>query len=197
MLSVSSEDDALIAGLCETAERIKAKLEDCALEQISPITISVLPNPPFALESCLARYKCEEERIEIAAPEKLRSVLLPDSPYAKIPVEDLFDSLIAHEMAHAFFSQMGCVEDECFADQEFVAYAMQFALLPRESRRKVVDAFPDMGPVDPAEFNPFILYAAPVRFGVRAWSYFSAPGNGCALVQRIVDREESFFAPPL
>jgi hypothetical protein len=151
------------------------------------------------LESdCIGRYDCTTDEIRLLHPEVLRLPLSGETALARIPPDELFDSLVMHEIAHAFFAQTA-VEGAAvpIANQEYVASAMQMASLTESSRDAFLAAHPGPSTVRQAELNTLIAVAAPTLFAAKAWRHFAEDGHGCAFVGRLIRGEVSFALPPL
>jgi hypothetical protein len=197
---VEADSAALRERVCGEIERLRPSFAACGLEQGRQITLLVVsgsatdPHDP----SCIGSYDCGRDEIRVLHPEALPQAVGPDSPLARLSAGELFDSLIAHELAHAFFAQSEPGgEVRPFVDQEYVAYAMQMASLDEAARARLLEAHAGMAMVDRIELNGIVALAAPTLFAAKAWRHFSSPGNGCAFVERLIRGEVTLSLAPL
>jgi hypothetical protein len=198
-IAVTAEDPALASQACAAVARARPILADCQLVQTEPLSISIVPAITALGNSahCMAIYDCAEKRLTVLTPTALAQNLDPQSVLARIPVDDLFASLIAHELTHAFYLAAigGATQDR--ANHEYAAYAMQFATLPPAARAELLTANPGPGKVTTDELNAMILAMAPAVFAAKVWRHFAAEGNGCAFVAKLIRGEVTLALAPL
>ncbi|OSQ52415.1 hypothetical protein MGEO_03220 [Marivita geojedonensis] len=122
------------------------------------------------------------------------SKLLGDqSPLIAIPIESLFSSIIAHELAHALLFQMRNGAGETIAEDEYVAYAMQYLSLTAPERESLLRAMPGQESyVTRDMLNDFFLTMSPITFGSWAWRHFEKQEDGCGFISGIVSGEIDF-----
>ena len=131
-----------------------------------------------ALEMVISRSHCQDR--------------WSDSAYRAIPTDHLFDSLIVHEMAHAFFGNTKCGLETCRAGHEYIAYAMQLSSLPERSRALFLAEFPSRGNVDLNKLSDFYLDLMPESFAADAWRHFSEAAHGCSFIGDVVSGQVTF-----
>ena len=196
---VEAESAALRDRVCARVEASRPLLSACGLEQSRPITLHVVREIATDLlgPSCLGSYACDEEEIRVLHPEALPQAVGADNPWARLSVDELFDSLVTHELAHALFAQSAqSGRTPAFVDQEYVAYAMQMASLEEAARARLLKAHPGPQTVDGLELNGIVALAAPTLFAAKAWRHFAQAENGCAFVGRLVRGEISLALVP-
>lgn len=192
-ISVQGADEALTDQICGGAERALTALDSCHLTQAQPISISVLPEVihPTTGMHCLALANCIDQSIQVTHPDFIAAAVTANPVYSQIPTEDLFISLIAHELTHLLISQTTAANLNP-TDHEYMAYAMQISSLPAASRQVLLDQVRDPTAVNPGWINDFILNFKPTLFAAYVWLNFSRSENGCAQFQRLMDREITF-----
>jgi hypothetical protein len=197
-VAVSATDPAWVAEVCAAVSQARPVLSGCGLTQTEPVSVNVVANIPGPDVSphCLAQYDCAAGTIAILDPDSLARALDPGDVLARIPGEELFASLIAHELTHAFYTAAIGNVAQGRANHEYVAYAMQYASLPPALRAQLLTASPGTGPVAPEEMNEVILAMAPAVFAAKVWRHFSSDGNGCAFVGKLMRGEASLALPP-
>lgn len=177
--------------------RAREHLGACHLVQSRPLTIRVVAYLSHPFAACMAIYDCRDDAISVTAPARLAAKLPDDSIWRRIRMEALFESLIVHELAHAFLDQTECKRIPCYADHEYIAYAMQIDALAPADREAVLEGHRVRLPVDPAALNEFTAQAAPGHFAQSVWLHFNTEGNGCAFVGKLVRGETTLWQDPL
>jgi len=187
LLLVEDATDEERAQICDVVRRARPRLAECHLRQSRALTIRVVDRIAHPFESCMAQYDCREKVISVTDPEKLPEMLATDSIWRRIAPAALFDSLIVHELAHAFLDQTECLPMPCLADQEYIGYALQIDALDEADRAAILAGNRIGDPADTGRLNDFMALAGPNHFAQAAWLHFSLPGNGCAFVGELVD----------
>ncbi|MEX5728845.1 hypothetical protein Ga0609869_002198 [Rhodovulum iodosum] len=194
-ITVEAERPAIMAAACDAVARARPRLAACHLDQSRPLVIRVVDETQHLDEACLAYYDCRDDSISVSGPDALSRSLKHDSIWARIAPAALFDSLITHELAHAFLDQTECTGVPCYADHEYIAYALQIDGLSPEDRARVLDGHKVRLPVDPMGLNEFTVLSAPGYFAQAAWLHFSAPDNGCAFVEKLIEGTDTLRIP--
>lgn len=184
---VWTQHKELAARVCAVASDGIDQLTACNLRQTRPVRISILDRLEAANAECVGRYLCHAGRIEILSPKAMQDAIQPDSAYHDLPGMEVFDSFLVHELAHALIHQTLDGQSGSVAQNEYVAYAMQLASIPPETREALIAPYRKSEGVSLEELNGFILGFAPDRFAARAWLHFSEPQNGCDFVSRILE----------
>jgi hypothetical protein len=193
---VEAQAPADVARVCEVVARARPDLAACHLHQSDPLVIRVVARITHPVDSCMAQYDCRARTIAVTSPATLPEVLTADSIWARIAPDALFDSLIVHELAHAFIDQAECRGIACLAEDEYIAYALQIDSLAPADRAAVMAGHRITDAADTGRLNDFIVLAGPNHFAQAAWLHFSLPGNGCAFVQKLIDGEATLQAHP-
>lgn len=126
-VAVSATSPALVERVCAAVALARPVLSGCGLTQTEPVSVNVVAIIPGQDGSthCLAQYDCTTEAISILDPDSLARALDPGDILARIPGDELFASLIAHELTHAFYVAAIGDAAQGRANHEYVAYAMQ------------------------------------------------------------------------
>ena len=199
-VTVEAEDRATATRVCDQIAEIRPALAACGLQQSAPLTVYLvdeadLPSGPF-----LGSYAAGSNEIRLARPDRLPDMFLPDHPFARLDPGLMFQSLLVHELSHAFLDQVECTRTRCVAEHEYVAYAMQLSFLPEEARMTLLGTSEDgldPAPVPEESLNDFTALLDPVHFANRVWRHFSQPENGCDFIRRIQSGEVDLRLPPL
>ena len=134
----------------------------------------------------------KKNEIGLLPPSDLVTVLNSESAYREIEADRLFDSIVVHELAHAFFSNTPCGLETCLAGHEYISFALQFWSLEAHDRYAIIEALPSSSLVGLEWFTNERLMEAPEVFAANAWLHFSQPGFGCTFVSKIVAGDAVF-----
>jgi hypothetical protein len=180
--------------LCDLASETAAVLAMCNLPLRRPILVEAVEEIIHPMSTCLGSYDCADEHIRVVVRDDYSALVEPGDPYGLIPPDVLLGALLAHEMAHALVEQNAGGRAVPLVDHEYIAAAMELERLAPEWRDVLLE---DAGLAAPSEgrIDIWIYRLAPRRFAANAWLHFSLPGNGCALVGRLVSGEASFERP--
>lgn len=195
-ISVEAPASALAARVCAAVARARPPLAACHLTQARPLTVHAVAGLTHPNAACMGIYDCRDDSIAVSSPAALSELVAPGSIWARIAPEALFDSLIVHELAHAFLDQADCKGETCDADHEYIAYALQIDSLSPADRATVLEGHKLRLPIDPIRLNDFTALAAPGQFAQGAWLHFSAPGHGCAFVKKLIEGTDTLRITP-
>jgi hypothetical protein len=185
-LSTDAQSEYVADLVCEAAVRAKAFLQSCGLVQTSAINIEVVESaihPGFG--ECMALFDKRTGCLQVTDPGRLPLLLPENDARAALPPDILFASTITHELAHALLHQSAGAIAVGPTEQEFVANAMEMAVLDPHWRDVLLGANPAKPGGSVGLINQGIYALAPRVFANNAWQYFQREEIGCALVQKI------------
>ena len=183
-ISVVAPTTELVTRVCAVVERARTKFESCDLRQSRALVIRVSDRPDqFAL---MGHFGTKTNEIGLLSPTDLATVLNSKSAYRKIDTGRLFDSIVVHELAHAFFTNTPCGMETCLAGHEYISFALQFWSLMPQDREAIIEALPSSSMVGTEWFTDERLLQAPEVFAANAWLHFSQPDFGCGFIRSIV-----------
>ncbi len=180
-ITVQAQDRTLAVQTCRAASRILPRVAECGVVLSQAQTIEV-KGAVTDLPDCMGLYHCGTNRIEIHTPDAIDSLRRNDGPFAALPTSVFFESILAHELAHAAYDAVPCPYDDCLVTSEYVAYAMQiYALQPTDQRLFAPDTA-EQEKVSRYAFSEVSLFMAPDAFARNVWVHFSQREDGCAYV---------------
>lgn len=188
-ITVTADDEILAQRVCSVVSRASPQLEACHLGQLPAVEIAVVKHMPLLHSNCFGIYDCDNQQIKVLEPAYISLAADPNNAFLELAPDMLFDSVIVHELTHAYTSQSATNTSLSLAASEYIAYAMQLEFLPAIERQKVLDAHEFLEPVEPEGLNGFVLMMAPSVFAAKAWRHFKYAGNGCEFVLDIIDGE--------
>jgi len=103
--------------------------------------------------------------------------------------EPIAYSILQHELVHAIVANLLGREYQKFAKawHEFIAYSVQFDLMDRELKSKVLANYPDARAFQfPESVNPIVYAADPDEFGVSSYLFTEANGGPRFIGQLLV-----------
>lgn len=183
-VTAASPDEADQA--CDAAARADAQLRGLGLHAPAAVLIEVTDTLDVAEDACVALYSPHEKRMQVLAVECLGDSAARASTFPRMDAEVLFESLIVHELVHAYLDQdeRGYLLPRIA--HEYLAYAIQMDSLPKEDRNRALSRAAVAEPVELQAINDALLNMAPVTFAAMAWTHFHRQGGDAALVERII-----------
>lgn len=186
--SVTSAHD-LGHQICGMAADALAELSTCGIDLDHSIEIEIVNALPTG---CVGQYHCDDARISLLSMDAMQHQLEENHPFSTIEPAAYFYSVLVHEIAHASMDGMPCPLSNCFASQEYVAYAMQMRSLTIEARQRLLTR-PDFNrPIEAEEINPIIAQMAPDIFMQKAWLHLSQQEDPCGFISQVVSGDFLF-----
>jgi len=185
-------EPALAERVCNVLDGFREQLADCDLEPFDGVTFQIVDSLAAERGDPLAGYNESLDLIVLMSPDAVDQALTAHSPYSGVPAAALYDSLIVHELAHAYVARVAPRGAQYPMAQEYVSYVLQLSVMPTAAREVLLERFPNSAPVKASELNLFVAQAAPVRFGVKAWRHFVQPDSGCDTLHRVLSGEAVF-----
>ncbi len=186
----SAEEQRVV---CAAVKRATELFGQCDFTDLPRVRVQVSKEP---INVCggdaFGSFDAERQAIRIVDTATCRKMANSNAAYASLPFSEFYQSIVVHEIAHQFFRSHLKDKKASHAAHEYVAYALQIASLPPRARNQLLNSFPDEPPEDLAPFVEMLLLMSPMYFGVLAYHHFSAPGNGCRVLQEIVRGEIEF-----
>ena len=183
--SVEVGDAGLVPQVCETVKETAAFLATCGLSVKEPITIIVADDAEGLPPGCFGLFECAAREIRVRTPGAMAAQEGGGGAFAALGPMVLFDSIVAHEWAHAAFEHSACPEARCTSNHEYVAHVAQVNAMPEAARERFLAYHWIKEPVEAQRLNVFMLALSPDRYAVMAWRHFNEPGNGCAFVEAL------------
>jgi len=187
---VTGADPDLAGHVCTVVERALEQLAQCHLAQKDPLSIKIVDGFSDDMPGCVGIFDCANDRIEILKPDAMGSTLEDNRRFSRLPLMSLFDSVVAHEMTHALVYQNLGEDSGSWAQNEYMAYAMQMAFLSPEDRALFMQGFTTDRPGSLGGINILIMLMAPDAFAAEVWLHFSAKGNGCDFMGQLLSGEK-------
>ena len=188
-ITVTADDEILAQRVCSVVSRARPQLEACHLGQLPVVEIAIVKSLPMLYSNCFGIYDHDNQQIQILEPACISVDLNPNNAFIELTPDMLFDSVIVHELTHAYTSQFETNTPLSLPASEYIAFAMQLEFLPAIDRQKVLDAQDFSEPVKPEGLNGLVLSMAPSVFAAKAWRHFNYAGNGCEFVRDIIEGE--------
>lgn len=196
-VSVSATEPALAERTCEVALEAHEQFSACGLTLDTPITITIVPEMETDKLGCIGIFDCGARTVTVLHPDAIKSRATSGNPFHRLPLDSLFNSVIVHELAHAYLQASSAFERVPHPEAEYVAYSMQIEALSPADRQIVLDSHTTEDAGSARGINEMVLAMAPPVFAVIAWHHFHQPENGCNTVGRIIDGQVLFSLPKL
>ncbi len=196
LVFVDTDDQELHERVCGVVALAIPILERCQLKLTEPVTISFSDGLGSPNEVCLGLYHQGKAKVELLRPEAFEKAQVKSRSWKEIPIDEHYDSIIVHELAHAHVGQVAPAGPACSADWEYIAYAMQIASLSASTRDDFIAGTGVSPPISVEELNPLMLGLSPSSFAARSWLHFSDPENECEFVGQVIRGERTLMMLP-
>lgn len=195
-ITIQSDNNGTAARICAAAIWTRSFLGRCGFEQRRNLTIEVVAQVRHPLGvPVIALFDGNSWRIQISTHKLTQSLILPGSVYRKIAPRDVYHSLVVHEVAHAIFRERVARLRLPVTAHEYVAYAIQIASLPEDSRELFLSSFPRQTPSGYAIFNDAYLALSPLRFAANAYRHLFRDKSHCQRLKEIAAGAIDFPLP--
>lgn len=184
---VAARDPRDRAAACDGARDALQFFEALDLRRPDTIWIDVVDAmPPQVGDKAAGCWLRERDRAMILTFAAFRRA----GRWFGVPIDRrLHRSVATHETAHALATCNFARPDPPVQAAEYVAYVTLFETMDPAQRTRALAAYPDAGFDDEARINTMVYLFDPMRFGVRAWRHYRAPGNGPAFLKRVLAGE--------
>ncbi|WP_444967485.1 DUF6639 family protein [Roseovarius pacificus] len=180
-VTVRASNFALAEQTCRAAIRTLPLLAECGVVLSQPQNIEIIEAMQGS-PGCMGIYHCGENSIEVLSPRAMKSLRRDESAFSSIPTPIYFESVLAHELAHAAYDAVPCPFTNCLVTSEYVAYAMQVYSLPLPEQRLFEADVAMENMVSRYEISSIGLFMAPDKFARNVWAHFSQREDGCTYV---------------
>ena len=194
LISVIAPDPQEARRACAVASSADTRLRSLGLKLTDGVRVEVTADLDVAPEACVAFYSTETRRLQVLTVDCLEEQPGRAKAFPKMSADLLFESLILHELVHAYAEQSSAGRFLPRVAHEFLAYAIQLDALPEAERRRILKRSEVSEPVDPAQLNEAVLGLSPLRFAAASWLHFRAEGADAALVARVLDGSLAFYS---
>ncbi|SMX45135.1 DUF6639 family protein [Maliponia aquimaris] len=194
LVTVRSEYPNLVGQVCDAADRAFDIFADCGAGL--PDTVVVRTEQEI-LGNCLGLFHCGKVIVEVLTPEAIRDTVEPDGLYGHIAPDEMFESIVIHELTHALYDGTPCTAEftECFVTSEYLAYALQFEALSQEARAPWLEQFDPQVPVSRDAISLGMLMLRNDDFALSAWAHLTQREDRCDWINGILDGDIVFTRP--
>ena len=191
---VHAADEAEAADACAAVAAAHAHLSAFGLGNDAEIRIEVAETLPVGQGHCVAMYDSSAHSVHLLSAHCLEGNPGRLGPFPDLPVEVLFDSLIVHELAHAYVEASLEGRSLPRVGHEYLAYALQLDAMDPADRARVLAEAGVGAPPDTGIFSEALIGFAPLSFAAMAWLHFRAEGGDAQAVARVLSGETPFYS---
>ena len=183
VVSVNGPQLELVVSTCEAVKRAEALFAHCNVPLLSnPVEINIVE---VVEPGCVAQFHCGEGTIDVLALSQMREKRDANGAFGFLPIEEFYESVIVHELAHAAFDKVPCPLETCLATNEYVAYAMQVKSLSPTARSSFTANSTFDRRITIGEINATLLLIAPDVFKRKVWAHLSQQDDRCGFIGEI------------
>lgn len=188
-ISVLSQNPEEISQACSVAAELETRLSALGLGLTHSVTIEITASLEVGEGSCVALYSTRELKLQVLPVDCLEDLSDRVTAFPEMDAKLLFESLIVHELVHAYVHQHDSSDELSRLAHEYLAYAIQLDELPQNERADVLARAGVNQKVTEEDLSETLLNMAPVIFAARAWSHFVQHGADEHLVSRVLNGE--------
>lgn len=179
---VSSDRDAV--DVCEGARRALSFFAGHDLGLHDPVTLEVVDKlPPSAPPAAAGVFLAGERHIYMLSFKAFRQF----RTWFKIPIDrDIYQSLAAHEVAHAVTDANFRIAKPGIHAKEYLAYVALFATMTPSLRGRILRAIPGQGFEDEDRISFIVYMFDPMFFGAQSYRHYLRPENGGVFLRAVL-----------
>ena len=195
-IHVSAETTDQHAVVCSAIDDAMKRLRRCEIALRRPLRVQITRDLRHPLNhSVLGFFDAPRETVFIAHEEKI-SALVRGTPFAKVPMRDLFRSIVIHEVTHGLMYQNAMKNVMSASAEEYVAYALQIGSFTPSVRDQFMQSISNKTSTDAFVFNDIMLVLDPFFFAAHAYMHFEASTDSCARLAALIGGEVAFISTP-
>jgi len=183
-VSVQATEPADAALACAGAVAAFAFMVPLGVTLPPEVRVELVPElPPDLRADAVGCYAMESRRTFVLTRERFRA----RGNWFSLPTSDaLYQSVVAHEVAHAI---VGCHiggRKLPTAAHEYVAYVVMFSTMDPAERQAALQVNPGQGYDHDAQINDLQYAFDPMRFGVEAYRHWLRQRDGADFLRRVL-----------
>lgn len=181
-----------VARVCEAARWTEATLAQCGISPSRHYSVRLADEVRSNYGYCIfGQFRSNPDVASIVGQTAAAALLdsIPDdepmSVLKALPTDELFRSLIVHEISHAILHQ-NLKAPASHAVHEYVAGVSQLGALSAKSRAVYLARFSKEDSYTEEMFNDLVVAMDPARYAAAAYRHFHRPENGCTFMRRLL-----------
>lgn len=194
LISVTAASPEQARSACDAAEAADSRFAALGLANGTPIRIEVTEALKVGPGQCVALFDVDASVVEVLPAHCLVGNPGRLAPFPQLPGEVLFDSLVVHELAHAYAHWTAGEVRLSRVAHEYIAYAVQLDALPAPARLSILEAAGIAAPVEIGSFDEALLNFRPQTFAAMAWLHFTENGGDAAAIRPILAGDVTFYS---
>ncbi len=136
-------------------------------------------------------YDSGHLRIKVPSFSQAQVVSGRHAPFGMTMSYSVWQSFIAHEVAHAVAQENFRVERPGIAAHEYIAYVVQLATLPKETREVLLEGYDNSAFRHERQISRVFLELDPEVFSVKAYRHYLAQPDPSVFFQRLLSKKLS------
>lgn len=169
---------------------------DCGIAVRRPLRLEIIAEVRHPLHNAeiFGFFDAKRDLVRVTQLVRIPG-LINGTPFANLPVLDVYRSVIVHEVIHALVHQNLKRPILSHAANEYPAYALQLESLPQHLRNKYMRSF-NQAYIDDQSvlLNDIMLFFNPFFFAARAHHHFKLSSNGCAHISNMLEGRVDFIS---
>lgn len=182
IIGADEQEHALI---CAGVAGAAAFLSSCGVASTAATRVRVVDTLPVSCGfKAWGHFDATSDEILLGRPAACIAYAPEGSFFARLPVQDAYMSIAAHEATHALLYAQGLGTDRRL-EHEYIATVVQMQVLPEALREAVLAPLGIADTVEIWELNLLLLGLNPLLFAGRSWRHFENETDNCALIRAL------------
>jgi hypothetical protein len=175
---------------CQGASRAVGFLSGLGLAAPPGLLIEVVDAlPELYGTGQLGSFHARSGRVQVLGYAQCREILRNYPLFGLDLDEDLYRSIVAHEVAHAFAATNYSGRGTAIVAQEYLAYVTQFIALPPALRQRILEASDIRAFAHDSSISETFYFLDPHAFAIAAFGHFAAHKDGPGFIRRLLRGE--------
>ena len=179
--------------MCSAANDAIELLARCGISPRKPLHVQIRDEVRHPFSGPVFGMFDVKRELALVTAEANIAALIENTPYAGLPKQAFYKSLIVHEVVHSVMHQNLKRKATTQAAYEYPAYALQIESLPADIRQTFLRSFEQTAGEHDTLFNDAILHFSPYYFAARAYRHFKASPDACAHLTSLLADAASFI----
>ncbi|MCB1381388.1 MAG: hypothetical protein KDJ73_00320 [Notoacmeibacter sp.] len=183
---VSADPGTDIGPICEAARKAIDFLAGIGVPQMKPVVITIRETIPARHAGSVGCYDNVTAQVYVKGIDACRTQPGSTGMFGLEMDEEIYASVVAHEVAHAISAQNFRYEKPPVAAWEYIAGVAQFSVMEAGTRDRILENTRNIGFDSIHQINGQLYFMVPAVFLASSYLHFHTPEGGPEFVKAIL-----------
>lgn len=194
IISQSSDSNKLI---CEAAKDALGILANLGILQVRDITIEIVEKSLFVHDSPVyGSYDGNDDRVRLMSYQAIQRYVKNPVIFGQSLDQIHYRGMVAHEVAHAAIYQQTMAYPVSASTQEYLAYTVQLAVLPRKKVNSILKKMVIQPWMPGDTISEEYMEFEPNLFAVKSYKHLSNLDHPAEFVQQLLQSKQLYVYVP-